>query len=310
MMSSNVLRFVVTALCLCAMQAHGSEPEWVRGAVAITHWDEGLELKQLGGSEVSVSTASLPQYLGGLWAVDADYGERLLLKASNSVLLDYRGSGYLSIERFEQSADFTGDWLASEKGAAQSRMIINLRAGWLLLDQQKLNEASQLTVETPVGRIIAKKHALWMIELTKDERKKTYRFEVQCVDGIVRLVDLTGRTFTIRSGQRISGAGAAGSPSVEVAEITSAATEYFESYSSRAAEVTALDLSQEALLAVTVPLIYRQSTSVEELVIDQMDLSDPQVKRPFAIEYSARAAPVTEFKGVARPPSAYEVDLF
>lgn len=310
MKPSNIFIFVVTSLCICVLQARGAEQGWVRGAVAITHWDEGLELEQLGGSKVNVSGTSLPHYVGGLWAVEADHAERLLLKASNSVLLDYRGSGYLSIERFEQSVDFVGDWLAGEKESAQSRMILNLRAGWLLLDQRNLNEGSQLTVETPVGRIIAQKHALWMIELTKDERKKTYRFEIQCVDGLVRMVDLTGRIFTIRSGHRISGAGAAGTPSVEVAEITSAATEYFEGYSSRAAELSKMNLSQEALLALTVPLVYKRSTAVEALAVDPVRASDLQLKRPFAIEYSARATPVTEFRGVARPPSAYEADLF
>lgn len=310
MTPSNVFTFVATALSLFVLQARGSEQEWVRGAVAVTHWDEGLELEQLGGVKVPVSAASLPHYVGGLWSVDADHSERLLLKASNSVLLDYRGRGYLSIERFEQNADFSGDWLASEEESAQSRMILNLRAGGLLVDQRKLSEASQLTVETPVGRIAAKKHALWMIELTKDERKRTFRFEVQCVDGVVRMVDLTGRIFTIRSGQRISGAGAAGTPSVEVAEITTAATEYFEGYSSRVAELATMDISQEALLAETVPLVYKQSTAVEEIVTDRVDASSLQLKRPYAIEYSARAAPVTEFRGVARPPSAYEADLF
>ncbi|MEN8843642.1 MAG: hypothetical protein ABF323_06645, partial [Lentimonas sp.] len=190
------------------------------------------------------------------------------------------------------------------------RMILNLRAGTLIVDQRKLLNVSQAALEAPVGRFSGNNDSLWMIQLSKDARKRTYSFNVYCVQGTLRYIDLTGRTFTIRSGQRITGAGSALNPSVEVAAITSDAQEYLDDYLERVSALKDMGLAEEGFLSATKKM--RLDGVVEDLSPLQKETANVIAieARPVVIEYAPRSAPVTPFQGVARPPSVDELDLF
>ncbi len=305
----KTLAIVGASIAGLAADALAQEPIWMRGAVAVVRCDEGVRLTPLGADALAVEVDALPLYLPGLLTVETATAERVMLRASNGVLIDYQGAGYLSLERFEQFTKAEGEWLSGVEEPGQSRMIFNLRSGRLVLDQRQLVEASQLIVETPIGRIYAKKRALWMIEMFKDERKRTYSFNIHCVDGDVRLLDRMGRTFTIRSGQRLSGAGSSSTPSIEVAEMTSDAVESMEDFAFRVAGVSELTLEEAPMLAAMSLLEYRGEES-PALPGERSAPKSAGERRPLVIEYAPRPQPVTAFQGLARPPSSYEADLF
>ncbi|HAV14255.1 MAG TPA: hypothetical protein DCX06_12295 [Opitutae bacterium] len=283
--------------------------EWRQGSVAVGYIEDGMSVTPVGVASDSLPISKIPFYFEGLVKVESLDTSRVTLLASNHVLVDYKGAGYFAIERFEQEADFEADWFNSELEGGQSRMIFNLRAGTLVIDQRKMEEASQLLVETPIGRLYANRRALWMIEISRDARKRTYGFTIHCVEGTVRLLDLSNRTFSIRSGQRISGAGAAFKPSVEVAEITLDALEYLEDFDQRSIAVGALNFSAKEFYEHTKSLNIG-AVEVQQAVGASASGMSQQDLRPIVIEYAPLPKPVTPFKGEARPPSAYEAGLF
>jgi hypothetical protein len=244
----------------------------------------------------------------GLLSVEAATGGEVFFKTSNHVMIYNHGAGFFAIERFEQQANFEGDWFLSERELGQSRMIFNLRYGTLIVDSRALSESSQLTVETPFGRISVK-NALWMIDITKDERKHIYSFDIQCMAGALRLTDHQGSTYKIRTGQRISGVGASSAPSVEIAEITASGFEIFENFKSLAAEVDTISISPQALVAAT-KRVSSQAAVEPKAARPIPESGENDGRRPLLIEYAPLSAPVTPFRGVTRPPSEYEADLF
>lgn len=278
---------------------------WQQGSVAFTLIEDGVELSALGGVPLKTEGQALPLYSSGLFTSKNSSSARTMLMSSNGVIVDYRGAGYFSIERFEQQGPFESGWFEADVEPGQSRMIFNLRQGTLVLGQRKLADPSQLIVETPVGRISASRGVLWMVEMSSDLRKHTFTFNLHCFEGAIHMTDLTGRVYTIRTGQRISGAGDSKKPSIEVAEITADAVEYIEDYKVRRDVLTGTKFSGKALLAAMKPLPSRLFAPVE---------IDPSTTvsgvRPVLIEYVPRTEVVTPFRGVARPPSVYETDLF
>lgn len=302
MMRYYIRGFVICAVCLTG-RLYGQA--WQQGSVAFTHIDDGVELSAMGGAPLKPEGQALPFYSAGLFTSKNGPSSRTMLMASNGVIADYRGAGDFSIERFEQQGHFEGEWLEEDVESGQSRMIFNLRQGTLVLGQRNLADPSQLIVEAPVGRISASRGVLWMVEMSKDARKHTFAFNIYCFEGAIHLTDLRGRVYTIRNGQRISGAGDVKQPSIEVAEITLDAVEYLEDYKVRRDLLLAMEFSDEALLAVMKPLPSRLFAPVE---VDPSTIASDV--RPVLIEYVPRTEVVTPFRGVANPPSVYEADLF
>lgn len=309
-MKHSLLKAIVCVSLLFSVLAIAHSESWRQGAFAVAVVEDDLEVSDLGASNVAPVTSRLPHYLSGLIEAETLSPSRTMVLGSNGVLLDFKGAGYFAVERFEQQLH-SQEWQLSDlEKKSQSRMIINLRAGTLVIEQRKLLQSSQLVLETPVGRVAGIGGAYWMIELVRDARKRTYGFDIYCVEGTVRFSDLMGRTFTIRSGQRISGAGASKTPSIELAEMTSHAAEYIEDFELRADEVSKMTFSESAFMA---PM---RSLEGKKVVDSPLSSSLPSgdaresSSRPMIIEYSPRMSPITPFQGVARPPSAYEADLF
>jgi hypothetical protein len=301
--------FVSVFLLLSGLSVAHAE-SWKQGAFAVVLAEDDMEIFNFGSSSAAPVSGELPTYLSGLIVAETKSPRRAMVLGSNGVLLDFKGGGYFAVERFEQQSDFEGWQVSDLKRMSESRMILNLREGTMVVEQRKLLESSQLVLETPVGRIAGVGSSFWMIELARDARKRTYLFNIYCIEGTVRLSDLMGRTFTIRSGQRISGAGASETPSIEVAEVTSNATEYIEDFEQRAELVSEMVFSESAFAASMSPLKTKKVLPAPSSSQPVSGNGRGSSGRPMVIEYSPRMAPITPFQGVARPPSAYEADLF
>ncbi|MGJ8637939.1 MAG: hypothetical protein ACSHYA_00980 [Opitutaceae bacterium] len=270
--------------------------------------EDGVQLFEMGEG-VEIEVPELPHAMQGLVVAKVAQSSHLTFLTSNGVVVDFKGAGYFAVERFEQQSKFAPGWLSSNREDGQSRMILNLRSGTLVVDQSKLGDASLLTVESPIGRFSISNNAFWMMEIERDQRKRTYSFNVYCLSGTVRYFDLMGRSFTIGNGQRISGAGSALTPSVEVAELTADAEEYLEEYEMRAELLTETTISETDVVAATKDVVNAHTTEVLSESMTPKPESET-FARPIAIEYAPRAAPVSPFRGVAKPPSTVEADLF
>jgi len=308
-MKFSAIRSALSITLVALLSSFAEAENWKSGAIALVQLEGGVGVSQLGNTSYIPVVQQFPTYVPGLIIVESESLRGVLMLCSNGVVIDFKGSGYFAMERFEQELSDAPSSLVDREESGQSRMILSLREGTLVLDHRKLGSSSQVLVETPFGRISTDSRSLWMIEVSRDVRKKSYDFNIYCVEGTIGLSDLKGSTFPIRSGQRISGVGSAKQPSVEVAEITSNAVEYLEEFSQRVAEFSKMEFSRNAFAEVMRELA---STSSPEEDFDSR-VGSPALKegrRPILIEYSSRMAPITPFQGVAKPLSAAEADLF
>ncbi len=293
--------FFVIPICMVAPFVTTQAGEWMRGAVAVTSVSGEVALEEVGGESVRLSVADeLPLYFSGLLNVrTAQASEAVFLKTSNQISIYNAGTGFFAIERFEQELG-----ASSEQG--KSRMILHLRQGLLAVDNRALSEASQMIVETPLGRISVK-NGWWLMEIAYDERSHIYDFSIECADGVLRFTDRPGATYTLRSGQRLLGAGVSSRPSIEVAEISEDASEFFEEFSELEAGVDSMELSQDAFRAAMRAI---GNVAEPERSTATGEFGASAGKRPLIIEYAPQSPPVTPFRAVIRAPSRYEADLF
>ena len=308
-MKFSAIRSALSITLVAFLSSFAGAENLKSGAIALVQIEEGVSVSQLGHTIEMPAIQQFPTYVPGLIIVESESPRGALMLCSNGAVIDFKGSGYFALERFEQELADAPTSLVDREESGQSRMILSLRAGTLVLDHRKLTSSSKVLVEAPFGRISADSRSLWMIDVSRDVRKQSYYFNIYCVEGTIRLFDLKGSMFTVRSGQRISGAGSAYQPSVEVAEITSNAVEYLEGFAQRVADFSETEFSREAFTEVMRGLA--RASPLEEDSGSRVDSTTlKKGQRPILIEYSSRMAPITPFRGVAEPPSAVEADLF
>jgi len=280
----------------------------LRGAFTLLSYDGPVEVAPLGEPNLELATESLPQVLVGHLVIRAETRGELLLRGSNGSTFFYKGPGYFAIERFEQTSDFKNSVAGSIDQDRQSRMIMNLRSGTLLLDSRELSTRSQLIVETPVGRISGK-NALWMADIGLDAGKGMYSFNLQCLSGRIVMIDLSGVTYTVQSGQRLSGVGASSSPSVELAKITNAAESLFEDFLTSVEEKKDLQAPDANIAAAMTSIMLPTPRADTELLLPEGVLV-PDDKRPIIIEYAPKSKSFTAFRGELSLPKAVKDDHF
>ena len=292
--------FLVIPACLLAALATAQAEEWMRGAVVVTAAEGDVVLEEVGGEPWGLQLkGALPHYMSGLLKVDARLKGSVFLRTSNRISIYNEGAGFFAIERFEQD-------VAKLMDQGKSRMILNFRRGFLVVDNRALSDNSQLIVETPVGRISVK-NGWWLMRIEYDERSHIYDFSIECADGVLRFTDQGGDTYTLRNGQRLRGAGASSRASIEVAEISDEARELFEEFAVLDAGAEAMELSDGAFRSKMKPLAHTNEASASALEASDVRGTG---KRPLLIEYAPQSAPVTPFRAERRPPSGYQADLF
>ena len=299
-MSSYLLKiFSVVAVGLFAAFVTLQAEEWMRGAAVVTSVTGEVVLEEVGGESLQMHPKdSLPRPVSGLLNVRTELKDAVFLKTSNRISIYNEGAGFFAIERFEQD-------VATSMDQGKSRMIFNFRQGLLAVDNRALSDASQMIVETPLGRISVK-DGWWLMKIAYDERSHLYDFSIECADGVLRFTDKAGDTYTLRNGQRLRGAGASSRASIEVAEISDAGSEFFEEFAVLEVAAAALELSPEAFLQKMKSLKHAQT----EVAATPEASEGSEAKRPLVIEYAPQSAAVTPFRAVIRPPSSYQADLF
>ena len=300
-MSAHFLKvFLVIPACLLAALATAQAEEWMRGAVVVTAAEGDVVLEEVGGEPWGLQPEdSLPHYMSGLLKIDARLKGSVFLRTSNRISIYNEGDGFFAIERFEQD-------VAKSMDQGKSRMILNFRRGFLVVDNRALSDSSQMIVETPVGRISVK-NGWWLMRIAYDDRSHIYDVSIECADGVLRFTDQGGGTYTLRNGQRLRGAGASSRLSIEVAEISDEARESFEEFAMMEVGAEAMELSDEALRSKMKSLAHANGATP---AAGETSNASGTGKRPLLIEYAPQSAPVTPFRAERRPPSGYQADLF
>ena len=291
--------FFVLFAVLFAAVAMLQATDWMRGSVVVTSVAGEVILQEAGGESLQMyPTGGLPQAVSGLLQIRTKAKDAVFLKMSNQLSLYNEGAGFFAIERFEQDVGTSMD-------QGKSRLIFNFRQGLLVVDNRALSDDSQMIVETPVGRISVK-DGWWLMQIEYDQRNYQYDFSIECADGVLRFTGPNGNGYTLRSGQRLRGAGESSRASIEMSEISEQAGESFEAFTLMEADAAALELSS----AIFLPKMKRLRT-VESAVAETYQVPEASTaKRPLVIEYAPQSAAVTPFRAVIRAPSSYQADLF
>jgi hypothetical protein len=280
---------------------------WVRGSAVVVEASGGIQVS-VPASGKSYQRFDEATYFPGIFSARAEAGGSALIYTSNGMTLSFRGAGHFSVERFEGLIDAATDGDGERLVETRSRMILNLRRGELLVDGRSLAADSRFIVETPFGRISSVK-AVLLIRVEFDHRSEMYDFTVSCAEGVVRLRDLGGQTYSIYAGQRIAGAGSYVAPTIEAGDQTDVVREKFESFFETlegmdfgAIDRVVLRTKMEALpdLEDTRDTSYRLTHQA----------SPEEGKRPRVIEFAPRADAVTPFRGDVKPPSDFQADIF
>ncbi len=277
---------------------------WVRGALYLHAVDGEVKLSELGGESQVLGAAQVPVGASGLATCSAAYGSSAFFSTSNRSHIYFEGEGSFAVERLEQIAPDPAVWKAEPQETDQSRMIINFRAGTLIVDSRNMVESSQCLIETPLGRLTVKR-ALWQMNIMFDPRSHIFNFTITCSSGRVRFTDLQGQQYTMRTGQRLVGAGSRTSPSIEVGEITDRTREQMQRYHILAKAYMAAGDD----LALYLDRLQPIGTVAAQPSVTHIR-STESTRRPIVIEHASEPKPVTPFRGELAPPSKWQADLF
>ncbi|MDQ8193572.1 hypothetical protein QEH59_04000 [Coraliomargarita sp. SDUM461004] len=293
---------IVTGLLLTAQL---NAETWVRGAITLHEVSTAVELRELGLATKTFSSSQVPRTMGGLINCEAEYGATAYFSSSNRAFFFFAGDGSFAIERFEQIMPDPAAWEASELEPGRSRMILNFRAGNLIIDTRHLLEASQCLVETPLGRLSVQR-ALWQMQIAFDPRSQIFDFTITCSEGRVRYTDLQGQVYTLRAGQRLAGAGARDMPSIEVGERTRESIELLQNYMSMSERYAAAanQLSHYQSHFKLMEQSARQSVVMPAATVGATN------RRPIVIEYADEPVAVTPFRGEVKAPASYQAESF
>ena len=246
----------------------------------------------------------MPVPMQGLISCRANNGSYAFLSQSNRSTILFEGDGSFTIDRFEQVIPGLVDWQSSQKETSQSRVILNFREGKITIDNREMFDTSQYLVETPLGRIQAS-GALWQMHISFDPGSQRFDFRISCRGGLVRFTDFTGKTYSLRNGQRLSGAGSQSNPSIEVGAIAERTNNQIQLF---------LELAKKYSSSASNLADYESHFQViEHNQLERNKLvgkSDKTSRIPIVIEYSKDPPAVTRFRGEVKAPSLEEMDLF
>ena len=277
----------------------------VRGAATILSASAGVEVMIPGKSSSSPAVGEMPSYIPGLFSSRAEHGASLFLHTSNHVNLYFEGKGFFAIERFDDVLD-SDEGKEGESGRkGQSRMILNLRKGVLMVDSREMGDGSFI-LETPFGRVSGAQ-AWWFASIEFDQRSGIYDFTIACAEGNLRLTNLNKETFSIFRGQRIAGAGSFIAPSIEIGEHTDQTRDRFGDFAALVERFDPDTLDRDALHAQIQKMPELGENKPELYTSEDVRTSG---KRPIVIEFAPRPRPITPFRAEVEPSSNFQADIF
>jgi len=301
-MSRHATLFLFALLLLPAL--HGAS--WTRGSAVLLEATGETRITLPGSGEV-IESFGEAVYFPAVFSCRTSAGGSIFLSTSNGLNLAFRGPGIFSSERYE-------GLLAEEAIAAgqlddtNSRIILSLRRGELVVDSRSLSEDGKLTIETPFGQISCVR-SVFMIRIDHDPRSRIYDFVISTQEGDLRLRDRRGEVYSILAGQRISGAGSYFSPAIEIAEQTDRIRETLRSFLSRVDGLNRSQIDRNALKSHLTRMAYEVERPSPPRRYG-FSGEDEAPRRPRVIEFVPGAQPITPFRGEIKQPDESKADLF
>ena len=195
--------------------------------------------------------------------------------------------------------------LEAELFSGSVAMPSSLRSQKTIRGKNTVLLGSECMVEIPLGRLSLKR-ALVGIEIEFDPRSEIFSFSVICSDGQIRFADNRGETYTLRTGQRLVGAGSRMTPSIEIGEVTEEWSERVQDFK------VVIERYRESTESLALYQAHFQAIDRAGSLAQSAPLSQqaPAGSRPIAIERASQSAPVTPFRGEIPPPSSDQADIF
>lgn len=277
----------------------------VRGSLILHELSGQVSISRMGREAVNFEVNQVPIPMPGLIDCRANDGSRAFFSSSNRGSILFEGDGSFTIDRFEQTTPDIDYWKSDQKESTKSRVILNFREGKITIDNRYMFDSSHYQVETPLGSIRSF-GALWQMRISFDPGSQRFDFLISCRDGLVRFTDRAGEQYSLRSGQRLSGAGFQSSPSIEVGEIAERTSEQIQLF---------LELAKTYSSAMNDLAAYEPYFQVieQDLILGDdpvVGISDTDQRRLIIIEYTNDPPAVTPFRGEVKAPSIEEADLF
>lgn len=276
----------------------GSAQAWWTGSFIVHHQEGTSHIGEARSIDLVAPEVGDKCVFGALLEVQAGVNSEILLSGSNRLVLQFSGPGDFRVERFEQTGFSMDDWEVAAMESGWSRMRLFLRNGHLFVDSRVMSEASQLIVETPVGRLFVTR-ALWQIQIRYDSRMEIFHFEIFCSEGHLRFIDNQGVSYVLRGGQRLSGAGNRMNPGVEIVQGTSEARAGIENFRALVKpHRQAMSRGESYLSQMTrLPI----GTGLEAFGdLEQAKNASNQTHTRVPIEHAPRARSLTPFRGEIR----------
>lgn len=275
---------IFSLLYLCVFWTLSAKDLRYQGGVVLLEASPPIEIKDSYTGD-SVSPESFPDYLPGLFSLNADIGAHVHFNTSNDLSLSFFGPGYFAIERFEERI-----LKSSDSELESSQMIMTLRAGTFLVDCRRLAANSVLMVETPVGRMTTG-DALWSIEINFNERNQNYDLVIECLSGSLRFVSSSNKLYQLSGSRRLFGVGKKAAFSIEITELSEAGLEALSLFIENNTTLSE-NYESETLMK------QRKLIRVTDLL--PIDTSTTKSDAPVIIEFAPQIDSLIPFRGVSK----------
>ncbi|CAI8271258.1 MAG: Uncharacterised protein [Opitutia bacterium UBA7350] len=135
-------------------------------------------------------------------AFETGENEELYILNSNQVVFNFAGLGGFRYERFEQAVDSLN---AADFFRGESRMILEMKRGTLMIDSSCFGSNAYIVVETPFGKLTLEGENLLNILISENNKQKRQTLEIESTTGNALFLDREGQSYQLHSGQRLSG---------------------------------------------------------------------------------------------------------
>lgn len=235
--------------------------------------------------EITMSSDGHYRILSGLPKISAITEDSILLSSSNGVFLEFTGIGSCSLERFEQRVlQKEGDLFSQD----DSRMILQMDRGKLLIDASRAESNSFIILETSCGRI-SLSNGILLARISYNESRNRYNLSVESMAGEVRYSGIEGETLAINQGQRLLAHGGLGALSISLTQQTSEVASYFKKYKEK---VESLTMNRFSFLDFKPYMQVLESSEFATTLPIETDSKSDTLKRPIIIDFIKRSPPI------------------
>lgn len=242
--------------------------------------------------DVNESNLVAGETRSGLCKITASQGAKAYVLASNGMIIAFEGAGSFSIERIEQTLAEANKSLGGE-----SRVILELKDGSLLVDTTRYESNANVVVETSFGRMMLDDKSELIIAITENKKRKRYNLEIECNGGNARFLDREGRSYELTNGQRLSGYSKIDSLSLGFSQLSYSAQSQFRRHDEKLSTLPLADYNIESFKP------FMSLLGGMDVISGGTEVTAPsslESSRPIIIELAPSAVPTLPIRAIKK----------